>query len=190
MKKKLWMLVFLVLCIWATPLMAEDAKPEPGSEYIIGPGDVLDISIWKDEALTKSVLVLPDGKITFPLIGILTASGKTLSELKEEIETKISRYVTEPVLSLEVRQVNSMIVYIIGRVNSPGKFLLNANVTVLQALAMAGGLNPFAENGNIKIFRQEGAKTEILPFDYDEVVKGKELGQNVLLKRGDVIVIP
>jgi polysaccharide export outer membrane protein len=83
-----------------------------------------------------------------------------------------------------------MVVYVIGRVNNPGRFVLNANANVLQALAMAGGLNPFAEGGKIKIFRKQQSGTEIIRFDYDDVVKGKELAQNIMLRRGDVIVVP
>jgi polysaccharide biosynthesis/export protein len=189
-KRLFLILMFLIVWIWAAPLPAEEIVSAPSNDYIIGTGDVLDISIWKDPALTRSVLVLPDGKITFPLIGILTASGKTLPELKKEIEGKIAKYVKDPVLSVEVRQVTSMVIYVIGRVNSPGKFMLNDNVTVLQALAMAGGLNPFAKKGDIKIFRQGGGKTGILPFDYDEVVAGGRLQDNFRLERGDVVVVP
>jgi len=189
-KKILLVLVFLVLWIWVAPLSAQEMKAQPESDYIIGPGDVLDISVWKDEALTKSVLVLTDGNISFPLIGVLTAAGKTVPDLKKEIEVKVKQYVTDPVVSVSVAQINSMIVYVIGRVNAPGKFALNANTTVLQALAMAGGLNPFAKRGDIKILRQEGGKTWVFPFDYDDVIEGRNLEQNILLKRGDVLVAP
>lgn len=163
---------------------------EDTKDYIIGPGDVLDISVWKDETLTKQVVVLPDGKISFPLIGEVLASGKTVAQLKKEIETKLSAYVPDVTLSFEVRQVNSMLIYVIGRVNNPGRFLLNINVNVLQALAMGGGLNPFAKRDKIKIFRYEGGKTQIFRFNYDEVVEGKNLEQNIVLKKGDVVVVP
>ncbi len=158
--------------------------------YIIGPGDVLDISVWKDEALTRSCVVRPDGVITFPLIGEVKAAGRTASQLKTEIEGKLSRYVPDTTLSVEVKQVNSMIIYVIGKVNLPGRIVLNANIDVLQALATAGGLNVFAKGGWIKIFRQENNKTTIYPFNYDEVAKGKRLEQNISLSRGDVVVVP
>ena len=158
--------------------------------YLIGPGDVLDIAAWKDEALTRSCVVRPDGIISFPLIGEVQAAGRTATQLKTEIETKLERYVPDVTLSLEVKQVNSMIIYVIGKVNSPGRFILNANIDVLQALATAGGLNVFAKGGYIKIFRQENNKTTILPFDYDQLVKGKRLEQNISLNRGDVVVVP
>lgn len=170
---------------------AEEAVglPEAGS-YIIGPGDVLSISVWKDEALTSVPTVLPDGFISFPLIGSIKAAGKTVTELKAEMEGKLVRYVPDIVLSLEVKQASSMIVYVIGRVNSPGRFNLNANINVLQALSTAGGLNVFAKNNKIKIFREENGKTRIFPFEYDKIVKGENLEQNIRLKKGDIVVVP
>ena len=160
------------------------------SRYLIGPGDVIDISVWKDEALTKSVTVLPDGRISFPLIGELQAAGRPLREIKAEVEEKVQPYVPEPTVSVEVKQVNSMLVYVIGRVNQPNRFILNTNVNVLQALAMAGGLNPFAKRSKIRVLRQEGGKTLTFKFDYDDVVEGKHLEQNIVLLRGDVVVVP
>ena len=138
----------------------------------------------------KSVVVLPDGKIAFPLIGQVEAAGKTVSRLKEEMESRLARYVNDLVLSVEVKQINSMTIYVIGRVNAPGRFALNGNVSVLQALAMAGGFNPFARRDKIRIFRQDGDKTEVLPFRYSDVAESRNLEQNIRLRRGDVIVVP
>ena len=159
-------------------------------DYIIGPGDVLDISVWKDEALTRSCVVRPDGFISFPLIGDVRASGKTSQQLKLEIESRLIRYVPGLTLSLEIKQINSMIVYVIGKVNIPGRFVVNANIDVLQALSTAGGLNPFAKENNIKIFRKDKDETTIFPFQYDKVVDGKRLEQNIQLNRGDIVVVP
>jgi polysaccharide export outer membrane protein len=177
-----------------TPAAAQPAPAVAGvdSTYLIGPGDLITISVWKDDALTKDEVVLPDGVISFPLIGLLKAAGKTVPQLKAEIEEKISQYVTEPVLNVEVKQVNSMLVFVIGRLNltGSGRLVLNANANVLQALAMAGGLNTFAKRNSIKIFRQEHGKTITFPFHYDDVVEGKRLEENIELKRYDVIVVP
>lgn len=167
----------------AEALTVEDA-------YLIGPGDILDISVWKDETLTRTTAVRPDGFISFPLIGNIRAADKTASELKAEIEKKLDRYVPGVTLSLEIREVRSLVVYVIGRVNNPGRFLLTSDINVLQALASAGGLNPFANRNDIKIFRQGSEETTIFPFQYDQVVEGKRLEQNIYLKRGDVVVIP
>ena len=176
---------------------APSAAPTPAvqpvsvdSTYQIGIGDVLNISVWKDDALSKEVVVLPDGVISFPLLGLLKAAGKTVGQFKTELVERMSQYVTDPVLNLEVKQVNSMIIYVIGRVNAPNRFVINTNVSVLQALAMAGGLNPFAKRNSIKVFRTTGSVTKTFPFQYDEVVEGRHLEENIELNRGDVIVVP
>jgi polysaccharide biosynthesis/export protein len=164
--------------------------PAAAEEYLIGPGDTLMISVWKDEALTRQVTVLPDGKIGFPLIGQVAAAGRSVSALTKELEQKLEKYVPGVDLSVVVQQVNSLLVYVIGRVNQPGRFVLNTDVNVLQALAMAGGLNPFAKRGDIKIFREAGGGTRVMFFDYDTVADGKDPKQNIRLMRGDVIVVP
>ncbi|MGB5198102.1 MAG: polysaccharide biosynthesis/export family protein [Candidatus Deferrimicrobium sp.] len=183
----------------ATRPDAADPKQAPGAEtkgvvdadYVIGAGDVIDISVWKDEALAKTVVVLPDGKIAFPLIGEVEAAGKKVTELKQEMESRLSKYVTDLVLSVDVKQANSMIVYVLGRVNAPGRFpLMNGNVNVLQALAMAGGFNPYASKDKVKIYRESNGRTEVLSFRYTEITSGKNPEQNVRLNRGDVIVVP
>jgi polysaccharide export outer membrane protein len=160
------------------------------SDYRIGPGDQLDILVWKDETLTRTVTVLPEGKISFPLIGDIVAAGKTVGELKKEFETKLAKYVSEPVVSVDVKQVNSALIYVIGRVNNPGRFVLNADISVMQALAMAGGCNPFARRNKIKIMRTEGDTTRVIQFRYDDLVDDGRIDQNIRLKRGDVVVVP
>lgn len=183
--------LFMILFIIISPIHAAEQMPSTQSQdYIIGPGDVLDISVWKNEALTKTVKVLPDGKIHFPLINEVTVGGKTLEMLQKELTEKINKYEPNPELSVMVNTVNSLLIYVIGKVNTPGRFELNTNVNVLQALAIAGGLNPFAKRSKIKIFRETNGKTHILPFDYDDVTDGEKLEQNIKLKRGDVVVVP
>ena len=190
-RSKIFGFTIILISLWAMTVgAAEETATVPGGNYVIGPGDILEISVWKDEALTKVVTVLPDGKITFPLIGEVVAGGKTVAQLKAELEKKIYRFAPGVDMSLLVQQVNSMLVYVIGRVNNPGRFVLNGNINALQALSMAGGLNPFAKRGSIKIFRETSEGTMILRFDYDEVAKGKNLEQNIRLHRGDVIVVP
>jgi polysaccharide export outer membrane protein len=166
----------------------ETASDEEG--YLIGPGDLLDIAVWKDESLTRTCVVRPDGFISFPLIGEIRAAGKTPSQLKAEMASKLVQYVPDVVLSLDVREIRSLVIYVIGKVNNPGRFILTSDITVLQALAAAGGLNLFAKNNDIKIYRQGVDETTIFPFQYDQVVEGKRLEQNIYLQRGDVVVIP
>jgi polysaccharide export outer membrane protein len=174
----------------AAPCRAAEAKSPGIEDYLIGPGDVLDISVWKNPDLTKTVIVLPDGKIAFPLVGPLTAADKDVAQLSAELRTRLRRFMPDADLSVIVAKVNSMIIYVIGRVNNPGRFEINANVTAMQALAMAGGLNPFAKKGEIRIFRRSLSPPGYLTFDYDEVSAGKKDAQDLWLKRGDLIVVP
>ena len=185
--------IMVIVLATTSPLWAGEqvgAMKSPIGDYVIGTGDVLFISVWNNEALTKSVTVLPDGKIQFPLIGEVVAGGKTLASLEKELKTKLHAFVPDPELSVMVGQVNSMLIYVIGKVNHPGRFVLNTNVNVLQALATAGGLNSFAKRNKIKIFRETNGETHIFPFEYDSVTEGENLEQNVMLERGDVVVVP
>ncbi len=158
-------------------------------EYTIGAGDVLDISVWKNADLTRQIVVLPDGTVRFPLIGQLEVEGKSVARLEKELMEKLKKYVPEPVLSISILQANSMMIYVIGKVNQPGRFEIRKNIDVLQALAVAGGLNPFAREKQIGIFRKTAGKTDIFNFNYKEVSEGVNLDQNIMLQRGDVIVV-
>jgi len=185
-------IAMILLALAPAFLQAEEKGPPAVADtgYQIGPGDVLNIEVWKDPVLTRQVAVLPDGKIAYPLVGEIEAAGKTVSQLKKEIEGKLARYVQDAVITVEVRQMNSLQIYVLGRVNAPGRTILNANVNVLQALAIAGGPNPFANRSRIRIFREQGGRTLIIPFDYDDVTAGKNLESNIVLRRGDVVFVP
>lgn len=168
---------------------AAAALPGVGPDYRLGPEDILEISIWREEGLKKEVLIRPDGGISFPLIGELRASGKTVEELRDEIAKRIEKFIPEPTVSVALLKVSGRI-YVVGRVNKPGDFPVGRNVDVLQALSMAGGLTPFASENDIKVMRREGDKQVILPFEYVRVVRGEKLEQNVILRSGDVVVVP
>ncbi|MDJ0784830.1 MAG: polysaccharide biosynthesis/export family protein [Desulfosarcinaceae bacterium] len=179
----------------AASVKAREVGPATGAllqppDYQIGPGDVLEISVWKDQALSRQVVVLPDGRIDFPLVGHFLAMGRTTQDLKIEMEEKLRRFIPEPILTVIVTQVNSMRVYVIGKVNRPGQLVLPSNVNVMQALAMAGGLNTFAKANDIRVFREVDDRTVMYPFAYERVSEGKQLEQNIVLQRGDVIVVP
>jgi len=181
-------IVFIVL---AMVFMGTCLRAEAASEgYVIGAGDVLIISHWKDEALTREVVVLPDGTISFPLVGEINAAGKTVSSLKQEIETRIKKYVPDPVLTVMVKGVNSMAFYVIGRVVHPGRYPLEGRLNILQGISIAGGPTPFADTDSIKVHRTVGGTTTVMDFDYDDVSRGKRLEQNIPLQRGDVIIVP
>ena len=201
MARIILVLVMVGLAGIASPVLSQElsvpvpapAAPAAGSMeqgFRIGAGDVLEVSVWKDETLTRSCVVRPDGFISFPLVGDVSASGKTVAALKSELEGKLKRFVPEVTLFIDAKQINSLVIYVIGKVNTPGRVLLGVDVNILQALATAGGLNPFAKGRKIKIVRHGSSETTIFPFNYDEVVDGEHLEQNIHLKRGDVVVVP
>lgn len=161
-------------------------------EYRIAPPDVLEISIWGEPELQRANLVVrPDGKVSFPLVGDLEVAGKTTAEVKEQLESAIQQYIPQASASVIVTQMGSMQFYVLGKVARPGMFNIATELNVLQALSMAGGLTPFAKEGDIVIVRtQADGRTVRLPFDYNAVKSGKNLEQNIILQRGDVVLVP
>ena len=159
--------------------------------YQIGPQDVLEISVWKDEILSRKVTVRPDGFITFPLIGEVLVEGRTVGALAKEMDERLTQFVSDPRITIAVSEVNSFRIFVIGKVNKPGGFQIGQYTDVMQALSLAGGLTPFAREGSMKVLRRgkQGDQTTF-PFDYGEVLKGKNLEQNIVLQRGDVVMVP
>ena len=170
--------------------MAQEKADAMENGYRIGCGDVLWISVWQNEKLDKEMMVLPDGTISFPLVGEVKATGKTVSELKSELVPLFKVFINEPVLTVTVRTVNSMFIYVLGNVNNPGRYSLLGSVDVLQALAIAGGLNSFADKGDVRIFRRQEGSVNLIHFNYRSAIKGQHPEQNIFLERGDVIVVP
>ncbi len=163
---------------------------EEGVGYHIGSGDVLEISVWKEESLSREVIVPPDLTIAFPLIGEIEVKAMTVSDLRREVTRRLNDFIPDATVTVMLRQINSLRAYVIGKVNKPGQFPIDLDTTIMQLLAMAGGLNPFAATGKIYILRHQEGKLTKIPFDYREVEKGKNLAQNIKLRRGDVIIVP
>lgn len=159
-------------------------------DYVVQPGDMLDISVWKEKDLQKELMVRPDGGINFPLAGEISASGKTLEQLQKELASKLARYVPDPVVTVAVKQSLGNKIYVVGKVNKPGDFTSNRSIDVMQALSMAGGPNPYASVNKIKILRRENGVLKAIPFKYSRVEKGEDLEQNITLQGGDVVVVP
>ena len=192
----------LALCLALPAMGQQQAETSPSAaaadaglrdvtrDYQIGPEDVLEITVWKEEGLKKEVLVRPDGGITFPLAGDIQAAGKTGRQLQQEITQRLEKFMADPVVSVAILKIVSNKIYVIGRVNKPGEFVAGRYVDVLQALSMAGGLTPFASENGIKVMRKENGKDLTFPFRYSEVKAGENLGQNITLKGGDVVVVP
>jgi len=189
-KRRTCILVGIVLAILLLVSEAFSQAPVQDSSYQIGPNDILNIFVWKETELTRDVTVMPDGKITYPLIGEITAQGMTASELKKVITDKLQSFVTAPEVTVIVKESRSQVVYTIGKLMKPGPYPLAPGMTVMQALSAAGGFAEWADPKNILIIRKEGGKETHLRFNYKEFTSGENLQQNILLKPGDTIVVP
>ena len=186
----------LILCvvlgiagIGATAYAAEHTGPDT-TGYGVNPGDVMVITVWKEEDLQRQVLVLPDGQISFPLAGDVQAAGKSVAEIREELTDRLSKYIPDPVVTVTVEQALGNKAYVLGQVLRPGEFVAGSQLDVSQALAMAGGFTPYAQVNDIKVLRREDGVLRAIPFRYGDIEKGKRLDQNILLQAGDVIVVP
>lgn len=184
----------LTACMVATPVRAEataDAVTSSESmNYLIQPGDVLQISVWHEPDLQLELMVRPDGGVSGPLLGEVQASGKPVAELRTEVTEKFRRFIPDAEVTVAVKQATGNKVYVIGKVNRPGEFVLNRQVDVMQALAIAGGTTPFAEVNDILVLRRIEGQQSAIPFRYSQVESGRHLEQNIELQSGDVVVVP
>jgi polysaccharide export outer membrane protein len=161
------------------------------AQYTVKPGDVLSIAVWKEPELQgNAVLVRPDGTFSFPLVGQVDARQKSVGELQQLITDRLKKFISDPVVTVSVQEIKGNKIYVIGQVNKPGDFIVNPRVDVMQALSMAGGTTAFANLGGIIILRRSGTTQTALPFRYPDVVRGKDLTQNIELQSGDVVVVP
>lgn len=160
------------------------------ARYVIGPEDLLHVSVWREEGLTRQVRVRPDGRISFPLVGDIQAAGLTAPQLEAELTRLLQAYVTAPAVSVIVDEVNSYKVYVLGEVERPGALPVRAPVTVLQALALAGGLKPFAAGDRMVLVRQLEGRTLRLRLSYSDLVLGRNGAVNLTLESGDTLVVP
>jgi polysaccharide export outer membrane protein len=158
--------------------------------YIIQPNDVLEIFVWKEEKLTRKVFVRPDGRISFPLIQDLTAAGLSTGELKQRIEDSLRQYIEVPNVTVILEAIQSYRIYVTGKVAKPGVYPSEKQINILQAIAMAGGFLEFADPSNIVVIRTNGDDSTRFVFNYNDVIKAKNFNANMLLKAGDVIVVP
>ena len=161
---------------------------DPG--YRLGVEDVMLISVWKDEQLTREVVVRPDGSFSFPLVGDVQAADRTVEEIRADLVNRLTKYIPNPNVLVAVMKVLSYKIYVVGRVNKPGEYLIGHYTDVLQALSLAGGLTPFAAENDIKVIRRVKGQQQVFPFRYGDLRKGRDLEQNILLQRGDVVMVP
>ncbi len=165
--------------------------PYMEKEYIIGPGDQLEIMVWREEALSRpDLLVLPDGTLAMPLIDNVPAGGKTIIELKEYIQTALEKFVDAPRVYINVKRPESHAFNILGNVTDPGRYPMVSPTTVMQGIAIAKGFNEWASKDDTVVIRGYGDDQRILPFRYSEVIDGEKVDQNIILQPGDTIVVP
>jgi polysaccharide biosynthesis/export protein len=176
------------------PALAKGTPPNPPAtadpNYVIGPQDVVDVSVWKEPDLSRTVPVRPDGKISLPLLNDVQAAGLTPGQLGAQIATNLTKYVTNPQVTVIISQINSQRIYILGEVARAGSYTLLPDMTVLQALSDAGGFTAFANSKKIYVLRQDNGKQQKFPFNYKDVIGGKNASQNIALKAGDTIIVP
>ncbi len=178
----------LLFC-FALLFQLQAAADDQGS-YKINPGDILQISVWKEAELQREVRVLPDGSISFPLAGIVFIAGKDITTVQTELAKKMADYIADPVVNISIKEVSGNVVYVIGQVNNPGQFIMYQPMDIMQILSLAGGLTTFAKANDIIILRRNEKGREAIEFEYGELEDGDDLDKNHLLKSGDVVVVP
>lgn len=176
-------LVALALGIAPAAAKADDA-------YLLEPGDVLQISVWEEPDLMHELLIRPDGRLSFPLVGEVEAAGRSVAEIDELITERLRPYIAEPAVNVTVLLTNGSRIYVVGRVNRPGVFPLDGELDVLHALTLAGGLAEFADVKNIRIIRRTEGGHVAIEFNYEDMTRGKRLAQNIALEPGDTVVVP
>jgi polysaccharide export outer membrane protein len=167
---------------------APAVPPPPG--YVIGPDDVLQVLFRYDRDLTTDVVVRPDGMISLPMLSDVPAAGLTPEQLRDKVTESAKRFIEDPAVTVIVRTINSRRVFITGEVTRPGPYPLTSTMSVMQLIAIAGGLTEFADEKGISVMRTENGKPLRLPFNYKDVAKGKNLKQNIELKPGDTVIVP
>ena len=194
MRLTYWLALVL---LWTTSsafhnVLAQEQTILPDTKtYQVQPGDVLEITVWKEEGLQQEVLVRPDGGLSFPLAGDFKAQDQSLLQVKQIITERLSEYIADPVVTVSAKQLLGNKIFVIGKVNKPGEYIVNRYVDVMQALTMAGGMTPFSAVNDIKILRRDNeGKQQAIEFRYGDVEDGDDLEQNIILKSGDVVVVP
>jgi len=191
-----WLVVcFITACATNSTEVQYPVEYTPPGEFLLGPEDVLVVTVWRNQDLSRNVVVRPDGSISMPLIGDVAASGTTSNELARKITDRLKEFVSTPTVSVEVKEVNSYFVYVSGQVMRPGKYPLKSYATIMQGISLGGGFTLFAKKNDIRVLRVStngsGQPHQIeVPVHYDDIVAGKGNPGNFYLKSGDVIVVP
>ncbi len=180
------LIAVLSLTLWTPGALAQGVAPD----YEISAEDVLEISVWKEPELQRQVIVRPDGGISFPLVGDIPAAGRTPQQLEQDIKSRLDQFIPDSVVTVSVVELRGLRIYVSGKVRNPGQFLVGRYVDVLQAITLAGGLTPFADESGIQVIRRTSAGEEIFKFNYSRVKRGRDLAQNIMLQADDIVVVP
>lgn len=180
-----------LLAFAASAAESPPQKPETAStSYLLQPGDILQVSVWREQELQSEVVIRPDGNMSFPLSGDVMAAGRGVDEVRADLEVRLRKFVPEAVVTVAVKALAGNRVFIVGKVLKAGDFVMNRPIDVMQAIALAGGATPFADLGGIRILRRAAGKLVSIPFSYGDVESGRRLEQNILLQGGDTVVVP
>jgi polysaccharide export outer membrane protein len=166
------------------------AAAQAAEDYKLQPGDEIEVSVWGEEELQRTVLIRPDGKFAFPMAGEVTAAGRSPLETQIELTRKLLAFIPEAVVTVSVTGFEGNKIYVIGQVVKPGSFVMNPKINVLQALSLAGGTTPFAALDDIIVIRGTGADRRVFDFAYSKIIRGRNMEQNIQLESGDVVVVP
>ena len=175
---------------YAVAQPAPAVAKEASIDYKLHAGDSITVSVWKELELQRKVIIRPDGRFSFPLAGEVQAAGRSADQVRVDIENQLKKFIPEAVVAVMVEDVSGNRVYVIGQVNKPGMYVMNPQLTVIQALSLAGGGTAFAKLDHISVIRGTGTAQKTMPFRYDQVVEGKSLQQNITLESGDVVLVP
>jgi len=182
---------FLAFFFGCILLLSNQTVALAADVYRLNPGDKLEITVWEEEKLKQEVVVLPDGTISFPLVGHVAAAGKTTEDLVKLLRERLSKFIPDSEINVRLLAAEGNMIYVTGEVKNPGKFVMKGPTDVMQALSMAGGLTAFAKKNSIIVLRREAdGRTNSLPFDYGDVEDGDNIESNILLQSGDTIVAP
>jgi polysaccharide export outer membrane protein len=178
------------LLVYSIAGFAAEAPGVPATAYRLQPGDQLVVNAWKEQELQSEVLVRPDGAISFPLAGDLVAAGRSVEELRTDLEARLGKFIPDVVVTVSVKAVSGNRIYVLGKVARPGDFVMGRPTDVMQSLSLAGGTTPFAEVDSIRVLRRESGKLRAIEFHYTDVERGRRLEQNIMLQGGDTVVVP
>jgi len=192
-----WLLSALASCSGAALAAEADAAGKgtdpggkPAAAYQLKPGDVIDVSVWKETDLQREVLIRPDGSFTFPLAGEVDARGKSVENVRSILAERLQKYVPTPVVTVAVKAIGGNRIYVLGKVVHAGDFPLNSSLDVMQAISLAGGTTPYAALNDIVILRRQNGRQQAFSFHYSDVARGRDLAQNIQLEGGDTVVVP